>query len=103
MKLRKNKSKMIPGIVACCSLLIAVPCSAAGLSTNEPIDSIRQSVVGSPHQPGNSTAYQYTGVESVDVTKIFQKIMRCTFDWLQKERWMHQSQSSYLKTCKICT
>lgn len=73
MKLRKNKCKIVPGIVACCSFLIAIPCSAAGLSTNEPIDSIRQNVVVSPHQPAISSAYQYTGVESLEVTKVFQK------------------------------
>ncbi|PGB02981.1 hypothetical protein [Bacillus toyonensis] len=74
MKLRKNKSIVIPSILACCSFMIAAPCSAAALPTGENIiDSSRQVVDVSPNQPGGSTAYQYTGSEWLDITQVFQK------------------------------
>ncbi|MDA2638912.1 hypothetical protein PDQ79_31295 [Bacillus cereus] len=45
MKLRKNKSIVIPSIFACCSFMIAAPSSAAALPTGENIvDSSRQVV-----------------------------------------------------------
>ncbi|AZR80713.1 hypothetical protein ABE48_06985 [Bacillus thuringiensis] len=74
MKLRNNKSIFIPSILACCSFMIAAPCSAAALPTGENIaDSSRQAVDVSPNQPGGSTAYQYTGSEWLDITQVFQK------------------------------
>jgi hypothetical protein len=74
MKLRNNKSIFIPSILACCSFMIAAPCSAAALPTGENIiDSSRQVVDVSPNQPGGSTAYEYTGSEWLDITQIFQK------------------------------
>ncbi|GAB6524566.1 hypothetical protein [Bacillus cereus] len=74
MKWRKNKSIVIPGILACCSFMIGAPCSAAALPTGENIiDSSRQVVDASPNQMGNSTAYQYTGSEWLDITQVFQK------------------------------
>ncbi|MEX0415554.1 hypothetical protein [Bacillus sp. C30] len=63
MKLRNNQSILIPSILACCSFMIAAPCSAAALPTGESIvDSSRQ-----------VTAYQYTGSEWLDITQVFQK------------------------------
>ncbi|MGE6964093.1 hypothetical protein ACQKIW_30425 [Bacillus thuringiensis] len=74
MKLRKNKSIVIPGILACCSFIIAAPCSAAVLPAGEHIiDSSRQVVEVSQHQLGSSTSYQYTGAEWLDITQVFQK------------------------------
>ncbi|MGG0326594.1 hypothetical protein, partial [Bacillus mycoides] len=74
MKLRNNQFILIPSILACCSFMIAAPCSAAALSTGENIvDSSRQVVDVSPNQPGGSTAYQYTGSEWLDITQVFQK------------------------------
>ncbi|WP_410991110.1 hypothetical protein [Bacillus cereus] len=74
MKLKKNKSIVISSILACCSFMIATPFSAAALSTRENIiDSSRQVVGISPNQTGDSTAYQYTGSECLDITQIFQK------------------------------
>ncbi|MDA2638968.1 hypothetical protein PDQ79_31620 [Bacillus cereus] len=46
MKLRNNKSIVIPGILACCSFMVGAPCSAATLPAGKNIiDSSRQ-VVG---------------------------------------------------------
>jgi hypothetical protein len=73
MKWRKNKSIVIPGILACCSFMIGAPCSAAALPGENIIDSSRQVVDRSPNQMGNSTAYQYTGSEWLDITQVFQK------------------------------
>lgn len=74
MKFKQNKSIVISSILACCSFMIATPYSAAALSTGEnSIDSSRQVVSISPNQPGDSTAYQYTGSEWLDITQVFQK------------------------------
>lgn len=74
MKLRNNNSIFIPSILACCSFMIAAPCSAAALPTGENIiDSSRQAVDVSPNQPGGSTAYQYTGSDLLDIKQVFQK------------------------------
>ena len=74
MKLRKNKSIVIPGILACCSLIIAAPYSVAALPAGENIiDSSRQVVEVSPNQIGSSTSYQYTGSEWLDTKQVFQK------------------------------
>ncbi|MBG9618030.1 hypothetical protein ABE15_34300 [Bacillus cereus] len=64
MKLRKNKYIVIPSILARCSFMIAPPCSAAAVPTEENIvDSFRQVVDISHNHPGGSTAYPYTGLE----------------------------------------
>ncbi|PEQ02414.1 hypothetical protein [Bacillus toyonensis] len=74
MKLRKNKSIIIPSILACCSFMIATPCSAAAVPTGENIiDSSRQIIDVLPNQLGGSTSYQYTGSEYLDITQVFQK------------------------------
>ncbi|MCQ6530460.1 hypothetical protein [Bacillus mycoides] len=74
MKVRKNKSIVIPGILACCSIMIAAPCSAAELPTGGSIiDSSRQVVNASQNQIDSSTPYQYTGSECLDITQVFQK------------------------------
>ncbi|KXY85274.1 MULTISPECIES: hypothetical protein [Bacillus] len=73
MKLQNNTSIFISSILACCSFMIAAPCSAAALPTENIVDSSRQVVDVSPNQPGASTAYQYTGSEWLDITQVFQK------------------------------
>ncbi|MBG9617608.1 hypothetical protein [Bacillus cereus] len=74
MKLRKNKFIVIPGILACCSFIIAAPCFAATLPVGENIiDSSRQVVEVSQNQLGSSTSYQYTEAEWLDITQVFQK------------------------------
>ncbi|MHB0802581.1 hypothetical protein PVK73_24095 [Bacillus thuringiensis] len=74
MKLRNNKSIVIPGILACCSFMIGAPCSAAALPAGKSIDySSRQVVEESQNQLGSSTTYQYTGSEWLDITQVFQK------------------------------
>ncbi|PEP85196.1 hypothetical protein [Bacillus toyonensis] len=73
MTLRKNKSIVIPGILACCSFMIVAPCSAAVLPTRENIIESKKVVDVSSNQPSDSTAYQYTGSEWLDITQVFQK------------------------------
>lgn len=75
MQLRKNKSIVIPGILACCSFMIGAPCSAAALPAGKNIIdySSRQVVEASQDQLGSSTSYQYTGSEWLDITQVFQK------------------------------
>ncbi|OLR26025.1 hypothetical protein [Bacillus cereus] len=74
MNLRKNKSIVIPGILVCCSFMIADSCSAATLPVGKSIiDSSRQVVEVSQNRLGSSTSYQYTGSEWLDITQVFQK------------------------------
>ncbi|MES5943764.1 MULTISPECIES: hypothetical protein [unclassified Bacillus cereus group] len=74
MKLRNNKSIVIPGILACCSFMIGAPCSAAALPAGKSIDySSRQVVEELQNQLGSSTTYQYTGSEWLDISQVFQK------------------------------
>ncbi|WP_242266557.1 MULTISPECIES: hypothetical protein [unclassified Bacillus cereus group] len=70
MQWKKNKSIVIPGILACCSFMIGAPCSAAEKNI---IDSSKQVVKASQNQLGSSTSYQYTGAEWLDITQVFQK------------------------------
>ncbi|PEL99752.1 hypothetical protein CN602_18700 [Bacillus cereus] len=74
MKRQQNKTSVIPGILACCSFMIAAPCSVAALSSEENIIiSSKQFVDASSKQLDSSAAYQYIGSESLDIIKVFQK------------------------------
>ncbi|MBG0971308.1 hypothetical protein [Bacillus sp. SRB3LM] len=60
MKMRKNKTRVIPGILVCCSFMMTNLCAVAVLSTGENIiHSSKQFVDASSNQLGSSTLYQY--------------------------------------------
>ncbi|CDN34491.1 hypothetical protein [Bacillus thuringiensis] len=72
MRVRKNKSIVISGILACCSFMIAPPCSATELPIRgNIIDSSNQVVDALQSQTNNATSYQYTGSDHLDITQIF--------------------------------
>ncbi|PGW42279.1 hypothetical protein [Bacillus thuringiensis] len=74
MKRRKNKTRVIPGILACCSFMIAAPCSVAALSPGENIIlSSKQFVDASSTSLGSSTSYQYIGSECLDIIQVFRQ------------------------------
>lgn len=64
----------MPSILACCSFMIAVPCSAAALPIEDNTVHSSKLIMGaSQNQLGSVTPYQYTGSERLDLIHVFQK------------------------------